>query len=548
MVLNIRPVFLTTKEYLKPTHSSTRKIVMKSDDECEEYMVTICDQKDINGEIVIPESYKGKPITQIGVNAFRNCDKITRVILPDSVEIIDEYAFCGCSKLTELRLPGNLKLIKFRAFNDTGLTKIVMPGFKVRGFAEYFPRNIEIIVNDDNPVYKLEGNCLIDIGGNILVRGNKISIIPNSIESIGALAFSGCGGLTQIKIPDNVKTIEKNAFSDCVDLHTAELPENINEIPERAFSGCAGLINVKTGGNIARIGEHAFDGCASLKKIFLPESLEEIGSSAFYKCANLTSINLPNNLKSIGDGAFSQCSRLENMTIPNSVIDIGPWAFSEKTLTIKVVGHTQKPKGWSGTWNGKKCQVIWDVMEAKPEEIVKSGVSAEDRCNHIKIKLEKYLEELSEDNNEPIRYNPPLPLEEIEAFEKRYGFKLPEEYRKFLLIVGDGGKMIDGFNLLKLSELEIDEENIKNDFPLDDAWIWEDDEDNDEEDDDKIGKVFVNGNIALIDIGCGMTWRIIVSGKLAGEMWSLCGEGAAPCHPRRGFLDWFEFWLDGGEN
>ena len=37
------------------------------------------------------------------------------------------------------------------------------------------------------------------------------------------------------------------------------------------------------------------------------------------------------------------------------------------------------------------------------------------------------------------QWNPPASVEEVEEFEQKIGVRLPEEYRDFLLLAGNGG-------------------------------------------------------------------------------------------------------------
>lgn len=49
--------------------------------------------------------------------------------------------------------------------------------------------------------------------------------------------------------------------------------------------------------------------------------------------------------------------------------------------------------------------------------------------------------------------NPPAEEAEVEAFENRYGITLPQEYREFLITVGNGG-LGPAYGILSLAESE----------------------------------------------------------------------------------------------
>lgn len=62
--------------------------------------------------------------------------------------------------------------------------------------------------------------------------------IPNTVKSIGELAFDGCTNLTSFVIPDGVTSIGSHAFHDCRSLTSITIPESVTSIGEGAFKDC----------------------------------------------------------------------------------------------------------------------------------------------------------------------------------------------------------------------------------------------------------------------------------------------------------------------
>lgn len=62
--------------------------------------------------ITLPSTLK-----HIGFEAFRNCDALTELIIPEGVETIDTYAFADCTKLSRVSLPSTVKQISTSAFD-----------------------------------------------------------------------------------------------------------------------------------------------------------------------------------------------------------------------------------------------------------------------------------------------------------------------------------------------------------------------------------------------------------------------------------------------
>lgn len=87
----------------------------------EEHSVEVsCVERDRNGTVIIPEVVESEGVvyrvTKIGYSAFSVCDKVTSVILPKSVNVIDEAAFKLCSSLVSVNIPEGVKIIGYEAF------------------------------------------------------------------------------------------------------------------------------------------------------------------------------------------------------------------------------------------------------------------------------------------------------------------------------------------------------------------------------------------------------------------------------------------------
>ncbi len=299
--------------------------------------------------VEIPASINGLPVTSIGDWAFSGCIGLTSITIPDSVTSIDWCAFSGCTGLTEITIPDSVTSIGYAAFGHcTGLTSI----------------NADINSNHyssiDGVLFSKDKSCLISYP---IGKSSKKYTIPDSVTSIGQVAFGDCTGLTEITIPNSVTSIDNSAFSNCTELTSITIPNSVTSIEGYAFSGCTGLTEIAIPDSVTSIGGSAFLGCTGLtainadvnsnhyssidgvlfskdksclisypigksnKKYTIPDSVTSIGEDAFYVCTGLIEITIPDSVTSIGRSAFSSCTGLTSITIPNSVTSIDDWAF-----------------------------------------------------------------------------------------------------------------------------------------------------------------------------------------------------------------------------
>ena len=237
-----------------------------------------------SGEVVIPESVEHEgsaySVTSIGDYAFQYCSGLTSVTIPNSVTSIGEDAFYNCSGLTSVHIS-----------DIAAWCKIDFEGFY------------------SNP---------LKYAHHLYLNGEEVKdlVIPNSVTSIGYLAFSGCYGLTSVTIPNSVTSIRGQAFGGCSGL-TSIVVEDGNPVYD-SRNNCNAIIETAT--------NTLHSGC---KTTIIPNSVTNIGDYAFYECSGLTSVTIPNSVTSIGWYAFYGCKGLTSVTIGNSVTSIGKYAFAD---------------------------------------------------------------------------------------------------------------------------------------------------------------------------------------------------------------------------
>lgn len=135
-------------------------------------------------------------------------------------------------------------------------------------------------------------------------------VIPNSVTTIGANAFTYCDSLTSVTLPDSVTTIDYAAFEECDSLTSITIPDSVTTIGIHAFWGCIGLTSVTLPDSVTSIGGWAFANCFGLTSITIPDGVTTIGSGTFFNCSSLTSITIPDSVTTISNSAFTGCSGL----------------------------------------------------------------------------------------------------------------------------------------------------------------------------------------------------------------------------------------------
>ena len=146
-------------------------------------------------------------IKKIGEAAFQNANALENIDLPEGLEEIQKDAFNKCTSLTEIGIPASV-------------TKIDPTGFQQAEKLERFD------VNKNNTVYSSVDGFLLSKDKKTLVSfppakaGTYYTLLPPTIETIGAQAFYAINKLENITIPEKVNRIERFAFDNLVNLKT----------------------------------------------------------------------------------------------------------------------------------------------------------------------------------------------------------------------------------------------------------------------------------------------------------------------------------------
>lgn len=342
-----------------------------------------------SGELVIPDSYNGKPVVMIEEFGFEK-GKMTSIVIPASVTEIGSGAFAECTLLTEAVIPETVQKLGLNIFADcSAMEKIDLPFCgtdrenATSGLSYIFGGSAPKTLKESILHYAVEvprgymsGNKMTnstiekitmpfagqysDGSGNQLfcwIFGAEESyenfiLAPDTLREItilggsilGRNCFSSLSNVTKITLPNTIKTIGQYAFSKLGLLTDLTLQEGLETIDEYAFQGCDSWM-VKLPSTVVSLGVRCLPN--HMTKIVLPKSLKEIGLPFFDGMTALTALEIDDGapyFKTV-DGilydkeqtkiyACPQAKDASGYVVPATVTEIMNYAFYYvKTLT-----------------------------------------------------------------------------------------------------------------------------------------------------------------------------------------------------------------------
>ena len=370
------------------------------------------------GSLIIPNS-----VTSIGEWAFYNCTGFTGdLVISNSVNTISAYAFRSCTNFSSveynatdcadlssgspfldcggtLTIGENVERIPAQMFSNAAFTgSLIIPNSvtSIGSYAFYNCTGFSSVEFNATNCADASGCCQFQNCGGTLTIGENVEripahmfeyvaftgrlIIPNSVTTIGYMAFYWCTGFTgNLVIPNSVTTIGGNAFGGCTGFSSVEynatnctdassswppfrncgvtltIGENVERIPANMFKWAAFTGSLIIPNSVTSIGEWAFHGCTGFTgDLVIPNSVTTIGEAAFRSCTNFSTVEynatdcadlssgspfldcggtltIGENVERIPAQMFSNAAFTGSLIIPNSVTTIGYNAFRECT-------------------------------------------------------------------------------------------------------------------------------------------------------------------------------------------------------------------------
>ena len=191
-------------------------------------------------------------LQSIGMEAFRGCEQLLQVTIPDTVTSIGVDPFVMCNE---------------------NLTVSVMPGSYAEEYCKRYGIGYDYHYGFMTDTYSGESiEFYYGTGGDVFVPDKLAGV---EIKKIGYTAFCGRTNVRSVVIPDSVEEIVREAFTECTALEYVKMSESLLEIGAGAFAMCSSLRMVVIPEKVTTIVD-AFDYCTSLETVAIPASVNEM--------------------------------------------------------------------------------------------------------------------------------------------------------------------------------------------------------------------------------------------------------------------------------
>ncbi len=205
-----------------------------------------------DSSVVIPEEYKGLPVTAIGSYAFKKSG-ITNVSIPESITRIAYDAFENCPKL---------------AYNE-------YEGGKYLGNANNPYLILIDITKDAENIFKTHKDTKVIAECAFWDASTERIALGGRVTHIGNAAFYGCSALETVVLPDSLVSISSEVFGNCKSIIELSIPEGVTVIEDETFAYCSALTSLTLPKTVEKIGSSVFSNCEVLRDIYFEGTAAE---------------------------------------------------------------------------------------------------------------------------------------------------------------------------------------------------------------------------------------------------------------------------------
>ncbi len=360
--------------------------------EMENGILEVSDYDGVVSELVIPAEYNGEAVWGISGPASED---LTSVTLSEGIVSLEPFSWWNCQNLTDLNLPDSLQSIgENAASGNDALEEITIPaGVRFIGTDAfescYNLRSITFIgrapiVPDDKPfeyiaedaVFYVPDDCveeymeILPDGAVIETTGAEAVVFESdtadfTVDAEGTLT-AYTGGDAVVEIPAEVDGTAVTAIGeDCFRLnkhvHAVSIPEGVTAIGDGAFEETYSMETVQLPSSIRTIGKRAFKNCFAADRIpDIPEGVEIIEDEAFSHTRFTGELYLPEGLLSIGADAFNYAN-ISEVYFPASIASIGDRAFYNSAVNYVVFAVETMPEMGEDVFDGDIRKELLDV-------------------------------------------------------------------------------------------------------------------------------------------------------------------------------------------
>ncbi len=219
----------------------------------------------------------------IAVEAFKDISSLENIQLEGDIKTIKNYAFKNCQCIADLVLPDSVESIGLESFSGSNIKTL----------------------NSSLNLKHIAANGFENCKDLTTVNLRKVS-------SLGSYAFRGCTSLNSLRLSSSLLAIPTSAFENCTSLEAVDfsVTSYTTEIKDFAFKGCTALKSAKLN-NVTKLGQGAFEG-SGIESIYINSIVTYISKEAFKNCTSLSSLDYRSSF--IGESMFEGCTALTSIS------------------------------------------------------------------------------------------------------------------------------------------------------------------------------------------------------------------------------------------